>query len=1749
LFFAASDKIAERVRLVYTGGSGSGEFDIFAVLAVSHRDGKHRALSGVDIKELPATDPNYKAFPSPEDCTIGIRYDGPPTKQERLFIDDIHVVELFEHLVDGKFSRLGADGSVLWGLNKKAATFTSFKADLSWGTFRGQIPEEAKIGPWVEEHLGQVYGLGYRITIDGEIEPVDLRQLFGVSPGTITNDMIATDSEPRWVAGAEPITKIRADWFTEERVDLADVTAVEDKVPSVRPGLVLEHSEETEMIDSTKLVDIGPTRRVLKAIGIRGMWREFSQSQLAHAHAGRVVKGRMSELLLQFSGGRSIAEIVTVRDAVTNDLFAGDYRIVDVDDLPDPSTLLRGGPRLMMCVSRQEEGPRYRFLLLDTGLNATALVPTIGTLALTSQDEEHSVDVPITINADSDLVIVQFAITATSEGTRPVEGSALWTYAHRANSTATTAIANLPAGQRVWIRARSNPFDTRRQQPSAWVFPTDGSPVGSIDLSAFAVPSSLNETNLTGRSVKLNWTVGDADLGVEVYLGLDGGSLSSLGILPPTTNELLVGGLVQSTTYDWYVRHVGPHGDPGAFAALDGFTTTDATNPAPDTGVPVILFGLSDHGNDDGNPRPSTGIFIQIQPGSLRLRIAVQETVETSPGNGVPDDGAASDLADLPPGLIRLIRGLPLDGTVRFYRARHEGGEFDAGGWSGWSAGAHPVILPDYLDLDFDIPEVASATPVIDVVGNVTVAVVGKFALSAKVSSSITDYPDAVTTRLESELALDSDGAVTTGTLETLEAGETIYVSVLVYENDDGTGIESPQLFKVQATRGATSTTIEPQIDGFSAAQNAAAPENGNVFLEDEGDVAYSNQEKANEILAEFTVFYDINATALPGGESATVEIAINDGPGSTNWTTRVSQAYTNADDLTDESQSFSAAMGENWDIRVRLTYSFAPGEFEKVVLTVHGEDHGSEAGVQFDKVVASAPSLPETVALTDAANVFSLDDAQTFRRSSATLGSEQVVLENLDTTVSTLHTVRQFVRFADTSANVVLAGEILWQKKQDWTSTPSTQDTILKLRVTQAGTIQDALIIDGDDLSTMLAGALTATSASFNSGTVLITGAGRLDFSGQASPRIVSGTVDFGILNNASSVNLLNITDAGVWTLGGTASVSMGALTAAGITLSDAAIKRSVANSLISFSGGSDGTLGANFIVYGESHATKADYIEFREDTTNILVYNGTSWSFGSLAVAMGALTATTGTFSGNVLIGTTTTSASGGGLEIEKSISANFRSQDTVLRLSYHTTENGGTTAKGYALVTGSNAALRWGGGSTSLLYAVQSHTWYTAANYTTNATAASIAADITGVGASSLFYTRGDLRIADLGTFDSTSAPSTDFILRYDGAKWVSAYLHTQFFAGDGVSQVNGDGTTSAFVYSSPSLSGTPSPNPSTAPVTTASHKAIMIDMSAYVLGATETYVLDYSINGGAYTTNAIITTGPNVVHATLAPGSTYAYKYKIRGGSDTLYSPIAGAINPLSDSSAHAFGIVLAANIVTSNLAAISADIGEVTAGILRSASSEVVLHLNDKIFTVSDGSYDRVKLGLIGSYYGIQFKDAAGLTTLDTANADGRLRLQVGASTTLAPSSQLLDAVANLSTTSSTIVTLWSFNIPANALVTNGDTIRLVITGKYTVGHVNNVCNLKVADIIITTVGGQANPETFRIAFNYTRTGTDTQRYTYTREISTSSTPYAIIMSTGTDAEDDASTIELKVDGKIGGGTLTIYSVLCEYLGL
>ena len=151
------------------------------------------------------------------------------------------------------------------------------------------------------------------------------------------------------------------------------------------------------------------------------------------------------------------------------------------------------------------------------------------------------------------------------------------------------------------------------------------------------------------------------------------------------------------------------------------------------------------------------------------------------------------------------------------------------------------------------------------------------------------------------------------------------------------------------AAAGTTAIT-----DGWSSAQNTAAPENGDEVIDGIGDVAYSNLEDANEIGTAYTIYYDIDARAMPGG-TCTLTLYKNDGPASTTWTQVDSAVHTNADNLSDQTLSYTGSMGTDFDFRVVLTYDFTPSIPELASVTMHGEDHGTQPGVQYNKITTGS--------------------------------------------------------------------------------------------------------------------------------------------------------------------------------------------------------------------------------------------------------------------------------------------------------------------------------------------------------------------------------------------------------------------------------------------------------------------------------------------------------------------------------------------------------------------------------------------------------------------------------------------------------------------------------------------------------------------------------------------------------------------------------------------------------------------------
>lgn len=165
----------------------------------------------------------------------------------------------------------------------------------------------------------------------------------------------------------------------------------------------------------------------------------------------------------------------------------------------------------------------------------------------------------------------------------------------------------------------------------------------------------------------------------------------------------------------------------------------------------------------------------------------------------------------------------------------------------------------------------------------------------------------------------------------------------------------------LQTSGSSTETT-----DGWSTAQNTAAPENGTVTLTNDGDVAFSNLEDATGTVTTYNAFFDVDTEFLNITNFMKVEFSYNSGATSTTFTLGASRNYPPDNFSTDEKLSFAAGLGSSFDLRLRTSYTNPPGATGVGVVTAHGESD-SQPGVTYN--VASG-TVEETMTPSTGNNV-----------------------------------------------------------------------------------------------------------------------------------------------------------------------------------------------------------------------------------------------------------------------------------------------------------------------------------------------------------------------------------------------------------------------------------------------------------------------------------------------------------------------------------------------------------------------------------------------------------------------------------------------------------------------------------------------------------------------------------------------------------------------------------------------------------
>lgn len=594
-----------RIKLKRLDTSAQGQFQLGVVrrgsapaggtLSILGPLGFGNAVLELVLAELPATDPNFLAMPpvtTAVECSV-ILIENDPDEDAPTLIGDVHRVQLLEDLLLGRFGRLKKDGSVVQSFSPEPTSFAQLKADASIGTVRYKVEKRSKLREWAEKYVLRDGNLGWRLDANGQMVVFSTRRPSSVA-GILTisnDDMVEEQDAFQWQQARQgAITQVEAKYYVDLPIG-PDGAAVAPSRLGVAPTLLMRSVMQRFLILDFGREDMGQERETFDAIGMRAMPGEIVEGQSRAVFIRRQLERAVEEYRMPHGTGPAEATIRCKRTANTKDWHQGQFRIVDVDPMPDPGTNLRGGARLMVCIDRKPKRESIEFTALDLGPNAIAAAPTSASLATDTDDTAHGFSLAVTLNGAGDPVIVEYAITDAGVGVRPAEASSAWTFAARLTASATVKVINLPAGKKVWPRHRSVPAsETNPQLPSVWSFPSGGD---NVTLASLTAPSGLGTTELTGKRVVITFTPGDTRLPTEVMLATPvGDARVRVKTAPPGATRVELVDLEVSTTYRLGLRHRDSLGGFSTEPTID-FTTTATPATAPNPGGIAIVIGAA----------------------------------------------------------------------------------------------------------------------------------------------------------------------------------------------------------------------------------------------------------------------------------------------------------------------------------------------------------------------------------------------------------------------------------------------------------------------------------------------------------------------------------------------------------------------------------------------------------------------------------------------------------------------------------------------------------------------------------------------------------------------------------------------------------------------------------------------------------------------------------------------------------------------------------------------------------------------------------------------------------------------------------------------------------------------------------------------------------------------------------------------------------------------------------------------------
>jgi hypothetical protein len=632
-----------------------------------------------------------------------------------VLIADVHPVQLWKDLLDGKFGRLTVAGAVQRAFPYDSSAFSTLIADTSFPTLRFLITKPWKLQDFVEKQLLPL-GLGMRLDGSGQVVPLDLRPI-QASPTstTIVNDDLADGTPPAWSEDRDQaITVFRVQTYVDYPINVAAPPNPTDGAVQAFNTTLLQTGVEEFIFPDFGSADLGEKTQAIDAQGLRSLPGETINGHDRHEWVAARAAEIVAAYKKPFSSPPQYLTTQLRRTSNTSGVEIGTWRLIDLDIVPGCSSNLRGENRLMLCVEKSPKGVATQYKWLDAGPNTVASQPTIGTPAQEASNTQNGVTVALTLNASSEVATIWINPTATSVGTVPAATDAGWRLAVPVGSTsgiisasATYTVRNLPANKRIWVRTRTEAV-TGGKIASAFAFPSGTGYVATATITAI---SAIAAGTVSTKAANLTWTVGDATK--QIVLRLTGAaSQAAADALTPVdyvtlpagaTSYLLQGldgalaigaaGTVPAlVTGPWWHADLYHIDGFGGSSAVDNLAAFHATGTAPTAPTPGGILVVRDYSTSPNPPATSAGL---VPFGSTGMDIGM---VVAPTGFGLdgelyraPDSAGSSGtyalLATIPAADLN-ARGyvyrdvLPVTGTQYWYKWRHSGAGYAAGSYT-----------------------------------------------------------------------------------------------------------------------------------------------------------------------------------------------------------------------------------------------------------------------------------------------------------------------------------------------------------------------------------------------------------------------------------------------------------------------------------------------------------------------------------------------------------------------------------------------------------------------------------------------------------------------------------------------------------------------------------------------------------------------------------------------------------------------------------------------------------------------------------------------------------------------------------------------------------------------------------------------------------------------------------------------------------------------------------------------------------